>query len=60
MVDQARFQTEVDKLTGLGIKVIVGAHTPIITGSSIPQAFEQLAKLPSTVPSPMELVAAHP
>jgi flavorubredoxin len=60
MVDQARFQTEVDKLAGLGIKVIVGAHTPIITGSSIPQAFEQLAKLPSTVPSPMELVAAHP
>jgi len=53
MVDQARFQAEVSKLAGLGIEVIVGAHTPVICGSAVSQAFEQLARLPSTVPPPM-------
>ncbi len=53
MVDQARFQTEVDKLAGLGIEVIAGAHTPVICGAHVARAFEQLARLPSTVPPPM-------
>jgi flavorubredoxin len=51
LVDQARFKVEVDKLAAIGIDVIAGAHTPAIRGSAVPRAFEQLAKLPSTVPA---------
>lgn len=46
MVDQKRFQAEVDKLAALDIKVIVGAHTPAIRGSAVPVAFDMLARLP--------------
>jgi flavorubredoxin len=53
MVDQGRFQTEVETLAGLGIETIVGAHTPVIAGTAVPRAFEQLAGLPSTVPAPV-------
>lgn len=54
MVDQVRFQAEVDKLARLGIDTIVGAHTPPIGRSSISQALAQLARLPSIVPPMME------
>ena len=53
MVDPERFRDEVEKLAGLGIETIVGAHSPVICGSDVPQAFEQLASLPSAVPAPM-------
>lgn len=53
MVDQGRFKTEVDKLAGLGIEAIVGAHTPVICGAAVLHAFELMAKLPSAVPLPM-------
>jgi flavorubredoxin len=53
MVDPARFRAEVEKLAGLGIETIVGAHTPVITGAAVPQAFEQLASLPTTAPAAM-------
>ena len=53
MVDEAKFQTEVKKLAGLGVEVIVGAHTPLISASSIERAFDQLAALPSTIPPRM-------
>lgn len=56
LVDQARLRAEVDKLAGLGIDIIVGAHTPPIRGPSVHRAFEQLAELPSTVPPPAEPV----
>ena len=36
---------EVEKLAALGAEVIVGAHTPVISGSSIERAFELLAGL---------------
>lgn len=53
LVDQAMFQTEVDRLAGFDIKVIAGAHTPALRGSSIPLALEQLAKLPAYIPPPV-------
>jgi flavorubredoxin len=51
MVDEGKFQAEVNKLAALDIKVIVGSHTPAIGGRSIARAFELLARLPSTIPS---------
>jgi flavorubredoxin len=50
MVDEAKFRAEVEKLAGLRAEVIVGAHTPVISGSSIDRAFELLAGLPSATP----------
>ncbi len=50
MVDEAKFQTEVKKLAGLSVEVIVGAHTPLISASSVERAFDQLARMPSTIP----------
>jgi flavorubredoxin len=55
MVDGAMFQTEVSKLAALDINVIVGSHTPTISRTSVAQAFELLARLPSTIPSSMEI-----
>jgi hypothetical protein len=64
LVDEAKFQTQVAQLAALGSEVIVGAHTPVISGSSIERAFELLAALPSTVPAALSLgagdrLAAH-
>ena len=53
MVDPERFEAEIAKLAGIGIDVIVGAHTPAITGSSVSRAYEQLAGLPTSLPPPM-------
>jgi flavorubredoxin len=53
LVDEALFKAEVEKLAALDIGVIVGAHTPAIRGASVPRAFAQLAKLPSTTPQPL-------
>jgi flavorubredoxin len=64
VVDEVKFRSEVMKLAGYGAEVIVGAHTPVISGSSIGRAFELLAGLPSATPRPLspsagELVAGH-
>ena len=64
MVDEAKFAAEVRALAGIGADVIVGAHTPVITGASIERAFELLAGLPSAAPPPLspragDLVAGH-
>jgi len=64
LVDEARFRTEVEKLARIGAEVIVGAHTPVISGPSIARAFELLAGLPSTTPPPLspgggDLLAGH-
>jgi flavorubredoxin len=53
MVDEAKFTPQVERLAALGAEVIVGAHTPVISGSSIERAFELLAALPSTSPTPL-------
>jgi flavorubredoxin len=65
VVDKVKFQAEVKKLAELNLGVIVGAHTPVISGSSIERALDKLAALPSTVPprlSPagVDLMAVHP
>jgi flavorubredoxin len=53
LVDPTKFANEVTKLAGLGAEVIVGAHTPVISGSSIDRAFALLAGLPSATPPPL-------
>jgi len=64
MVDEAKFASEVRTLAAIGADVIVGAHTPIITGASIARAYELLLGLPSAAPPPLspnagDLVAGH-
>jgi len=64
MVDEAKYTAEVDKLAGLGADVIVSAHSAVISGPSIPRAFELLAALPSATPPRLsvggaDLVAGH-
>jgi flavorubredoxin len=64
MVDEAKFTAEVRTLAGIEADVVVGAHTPVISGSSIARALELLAALPSATPPPLspsagELVAGH-
>ena len=57
MVDETKFRPQVERLAAVGADVIVGAHTPVITGSSVARAFELLAALPSTVPTPLRRAA---
>lgn len=52
MVDRARFADEVARVSDLGADVIVGAHTPVISGDSVAAALDQLAALPDVVPPP--------
>jgi len=64
VVDPAKFRDEVTKLAGLGAEVIVGAHTPVISGSSVDRALALLAGLPSATPPPLspssgDLLAGH-
>jgi len=59
MVDETRFRTQVEQLAALDAQVIVGAHTPVISGSSMARAFELLAALPSTEPAPLSLGAGE-
>ena len=57
MVDEVRFRPEVERLVALDPEVIVSAHSPVITESSVARAFELLAGLPSTVPARLSLEA---
>jgi flavorubredoxin len=64
IVDEGKFAAEVRRLAAIGADLIVGSHTPVITGPSIARAFELLAGLPSATPPPLsvnagELVAGH-
>jgi flavorubredoxin len=47
MTDQARFNKAVDRIAELNLSAIAAAHTPIITGARIHEAFELTRKLPS-------------
>ena len=51
-VDRAANRALVDRLHHLGAEVVVGAHTPVITGPSLEVAFGHLAALPDLVPPP--------
>ncbi len=52
MVDRAKFAADVKRVVELDPKVIVGAHTPIIDGDYISEAFGLLFGLPDVVPPP--------
>jgi hypothetical protein len=51
-VDRAAHRMQVSRLQDLGAGVVVGAHTPAITGASLAVAFGHLAALPDLVPPP--------
>jgi flavorubredoxin len=51
-IDRAAYRAQVDRLQELGAEVVVGAHTPAITGASLDVAFGHLAALPDLVPPP--------
>lgn len=53
LVDEGRLRAEVERLAGLDMTVVVGAHSPVIRGADVPRAFELLAKLPSVTPQPL-------
>jgi flavorubredoxin len=55
LVDPAKFQAEINKVVGLGIKAIAGAHTPVIPETSVQQAFGLLASVPFNVTPPLNL-----
>jgi flavorubredoxin len=55
LVDPAKFQAEINKVVGLGIKAIAGAHTPVIPETSVQQAFGLLASVPFNVAPPLNL-----
>jgi flavorubredoxin len=52
LVDHDRYQRRVDAIRAVEPSVVVGAHTPVITGDSIAEAFDLLAALPGIAPPP--------
>jgi hypothetical protein len=53
LADPAKFAANVDRIRGLGMTTIAAAHSPLITGNSVSQAFELIRDLPSTAPPPL-------
>jgi flavorubredoxin len=47
LVDQQRFEAEVDRFSDLEISTIISAHSPTITGSKVKEALTKLRELPS-------------
>jgi flavorubredoxin len=52
MVDRAAYGKTVDRFRQLEPRVITSAHSPLVSGGAIDQAFQHLATLPDTVPPP--------
>ncbi len=52
LVDRDRFADDVKRVVDLDPRTIVGAHTPIIDGAHVHEAFRLLAALPDVVPPP--------
>lgn len=52
IVDRDAYATSVAKLRAIDPGVIVGAHTPLITGRFLASAFDHLAALPDVAPPP--------
>lgn len=52
LVDEQRYAHAVERLRSLDPAVIVGAHTPVISGPAVTTAMGMLARLPETVPPP--------
>lgn len=61
LVDDARFQGEVDRIQALGASCIVGAHTPLIGRSHIDQAISATRRATTAVvpPQPDQAVLAQ-
>jgi flavorubredoxin len=47
MADEAKFNKAVDRIAELNLTAIAAAHTPIVSGKRIAEAFDLLRKLPS-------------
>ena len=47
IVDDARYQAEVDRFAALGASAIAGAHTPLIPASHVPAAIDLLRAVPT-------------
>jgi flavorubredoxin len=52
LVDPVRFAAHCDKVEALGMSSMATAHSPVITGDSIPRAFEITRGLPNVTPPP--------
>jgi flavorubredoxin len=52
MVNRDAYAAEVQRLRDLDLKVITGAHTPLITGPILDTAMRHLASLPEVEPPP--------
>jgi flavorubredoxin len=52
LVDPKRFAAHCDKVRALGMDTIATAHSPLITGASIDQAFAITKELPNVTPPP--------
>jgi hypothetical protein len=50
MVDPTKYATFVDRTQSLDIATIASAHSPVIEGSFIDQAFDRVRGLPSLDP----------
>ena len=53
MVDEAKFQKEVDRVAQLELRVVASAHTPPVTGRRIDEAITVLRQLPTAELAPM-------
>jgi flavorubredoxin len=52
IVDRGAYAREVDTVRALDATTIVGAHTPVITGTAVAAALGHLASLPDVTPPP--------
>jgi flavorubredoxin len=52
LVDQDKYAAEVNDLRSLDPQVVVSAHSPVISGTTVATAVAHLAALPTTVPPP--------
>jgi flavorubredoxin len=58
MVDLDRYAANVDRIQALGMTTIAAAHSPVITGASVAQAFDLARELPLIPPPPVPDQAA--
>lgn len=52
MVDRQRYAAEVERVRAMGMTTIATAHSPLIAGPSIGEAFDLLRGLPDAAPPP--------
>jgi len=54
MIDEAKFNKAIDRIAELNLSAIAAAHTPIVSGKRINDAFDLLRKLPSQPETQMQ------